>query len=260
MPINDDLKILELPLGNPTRSITEKDYLSLETEIIKKISDFQSENGNDIKFWLSRATWEVKQSKEAIQDSNMLNILKFSFKNELFLAPDQWSEVYSKIIELVRKAAESSPIIHPISKRIDRVSFKQKLLKFLSISAHPILSGKGERLAQKMLLAGLPTDHFDHAQEQRRFYLRRVRMDGYLDLNRREEVEAQANRILVRLRVELDSGKYTTGRDFFKACLDHLEQLTTQISRDDEQLDPYLEGLMYEQADRCIHRFTKADI
>lgn len=261
LPFASELSMLQYRIGAPGRLENSDEFKLLVQDVESKIAGFQSPNGNGLRFWLSKVLWEVRQSIDSVQDANMLRLMKFNHQHAFHLSPDQLSEVYIKVVQLASDAAWAKYKVDPNAKRVTKEVFVLRVLKFFERASNPIQGMKGGRLEQKMQAANLPEDYILAAQQQRIFYLRKLRQSsGYLEIDRRDEIEAHTSTVLLRLRNGLDTGQYKPGSEFFKACLQHLEQLDQKIARDDEKLDPYLEGLMYEQADRCVHRFTKAEV
>ena len=256
--INSDLKVLKLPLNSPARDLLDKDFVNLCNKISGKII-FKSPKGSDSSSWLSRTIWQVWHSTQNLENENLLKLQKVGHSLDIFLAIDQWNEMYRKILNKVQDAGNQKWESDSESKKIIKESFFL-LIKELSENArHPGLERKGgERLSEKMKQAQIPADSIETAQEQRRWYRSQILSPGYMDLNKRQEIEMNAQAQLHQILSQLDAGKLSdTGVQFHSRCLD----LLSQISSTKEEISlPLLHGYMYYLANRCLHRFVRGSI
>jgi hypothetical protein len=258
--VNDELSLLTHTHGTPVRDPDGKNFKTLERAISQRV-DMVSPNGTTVRDWLNRAYWEHFQSEEFLRLRCQKILHDFALLNDRFLASDQLTEVHNRVVQRTYDAARARNAINPERKRIQRSDFVSFVLESIDRQLHPQGAKKGEALERKMFEAKISPDHIANAQVQRRYYLTRMRAGGYLELDRRETIEARARQDFSRLLIELDtSTKTDNGPEFYKICLDRAAKLGTELSSQGEDLAPYIEGFLYEQAERCVHRFTRVKL
>lgn len=257
-PTNDELKLLRLPIDSPTRRLDSTAFTEMIDSFRVRVGKFLSPNGNDIQFLLERCFCQEHQSEDVVRENCLLKLMRFAQAKGLHLAPDQAEETYRKVLVLVQDAAKIDYSINRQAKQITRIEFELQITDLITYANNPNSEGKGNRLRGKMADAQLPDDYFADAQELRRDYLKKSRRGGYLEITQRENIEAVARASLLELKTELDAGTIVdSGLLFHKACLDKLKEVSQKMSPNDEHLNPFLKGFMYEQTDRCVHRFMK---
>lgn len=257
--VNDELKILTLPLTSPSRTASTDSFTKLCEQVRDKIPDYRSPNGSDVSSWLSRAVWEVCHSSEALENANLLKLRHVGCDLGMFLSEDQWDEMYKKILRKLQDAGRAKWEVDPEAKKLKRDEFLSWVQNLVSKTQHPGVGGKGEQLREKMERADIPPDSIEVAQEQRRAYRSRTLNPGYMDLSRLQDIEMNAQAHLHQLISKLDSGQLSdTGVEFHSRCLDCL----SEVRRHDNGEIPLflLQGYMYYLADRCLHRFTRVAI
>lgn len=256
LPINDELKILEYPLNSPLRQHPSEKLTSLCEQIISKLPTCCSPNGNNAAFWVSKAVWEVRQSIKAIEDGNVLKLIKYCENTGPYLASDQCHELYKKILCHVQHAAQAEWAINPDLKRVTRSNFLILLKELLAEATNSKKTSKGVLLNEKMKNAHLPPSTIEVAQEQRRVYRQLTLNPAYMDLSKRREAEMETQAHLNHLLSKLDAGSLAdSGVEFHSRCLDKLSEL--QQGFNGEIPLHLLQGYMYQLADRCLHRFTR---
>jgi hypothetical protein len=259
LPVNDELKVLTLPLSSPCRTSPADDFAKLCEQTLKKLPGYTSPNGSDASSWLSRVVWEVCHSSEALENANLLKLRYVGHALGMFLAEDQWDEMYKKILRRVQDAGRAKWEIDPAAKRLKRDDFLSWVQNLVSKAQHPGVGGKGEQLREKMEGAGISPDSIEIAQEQRRSYRSRALSPGYMDLSRRQEIEMDTQAHLHQLISKLDAGQLSdTGVEFHSRCLDCLSEVR-QHDKGEIPLS-FLQGYMYHLADRCLHRFTRVAV
>jgi hypothetical protein len=259
LPVKDELKILTLPLSSPHRSSPNDSFTKLCEQISERMPDCcKSPKGGDTSSWLSRTVWEVCHSREALENANLLKLRKLGYSLGIFLAEDQWDELYKKIVRRVQDAGIAEWKVDPEAKKLKQGDFLSWIKDLATKAQHPGVGGKGEQLREKMERAGVPSDSIEIAQEQRRSYRSHTLSPGYLDLSRHREIEMNTQAHLHQLMSQLDAGKLSdTGVEFHSRCLDLLSNVKSDTG---EVSLPFLQGYMYHLADRCVYRFTRASI
>jgi len=258
LPVNGELKVLTLPLSSPLRTSPTDEFTKLCKQITEKIPDYKSRNGSDTSSWLSRAVWEICHSSEALENANLLKLRRIGSDLGMFLAEDQWDELYKKILRRVQDAGRAKWEVDPEAKKLKQDGFLNWVKNLVSEAQHPGVGGKGEQLREKMERSGIPPDSIETAQEQRRSYRKRTLSQGYMDLSRRQEIEMDTHAYLHQLKSQLDAGQLSdTGVEFHSRCLNCLND----VRRHEGEVSlSFLQGYMYHLADRCLHRFTRVAI
>ncbi len=259
LSVNSELKILTLPLDSPKRIPLTHDFDKLCKKVLEKIPDYLSSKGSDASSWLSRLVWEECGSSQALEDNNRLRLRYIGSDFSMFLAEDQWDEMYRKILQKVQDAGRAKWEINPEVKKLKRDDFLSWFQNSIAKAQSPGIGGTGRKLHEKMERAGIAPDLIEVAQEQRRAYRMSILNPGYMDLSKRQDIERNAQAYLHQLVSKLDAGKCNdTGIEFHSRCLDCLSEVE---QRDNENVSlSFLQGYMYSLADRCLHRFTRAAI
>jgi hypothetical protein len=255
VPVNDDLKILTLPLSSPKRMGDSPGVAKLCQQINERIPNFKSSRGSNASSWLSRLIWEVGHSTKALEDKNLLKLRRIGNDLGLFLVEDQWNELYKKILQKVKCAGDARWEEDPSIKKFQRNAFLVLIKDLASKAQHPGISGTGGKLREKMERAKISVDTIERAQLLRIAYRNKILNSSYMDLSKRTEIEMNVMGRLHQLIPNLDDGKSgDTGLDFHDQCLEELKE----IQHDIEGVPLYfLQGYMYHLADRCVYRFSK---
>lgn len=259
LSVNADLRILTLPLDSPKRVSLTNDFDKLCKKVSEKISDYLSPKGSDASSWLSRLVWEECGSSQALEDNNRLRLRHIGSDLSMFLAEDQWDEMYRKILQKVQDAGRAKWEINPEVKKLKRDDFLSWFQSSIAKAQSPGVDGTGKKLHEKMERAGIAPDRIEVAQEQRRAYRMSILSPGYMNLHKRENIENDARAHLHQLVSNLDAGKCNdTGIEFHSRCLDRLSEVQQHDSENTSL--SFLQGYMYYLADRCLHRFTRTAI
>jgi hypothetical protein len=252
LPVNEELKVLTLELNSPHRTSPTDKFTKLCEKISGIIPDCSTSS------WLSRTVWEICHSSEALENKNLLRLMDVGLTLGIFLAKDQWDEMYKKILRKVQDAGSAKWEVDPDAKKLKKDSFLNWIRDLAAQAQHPSIGGQGDQLREKMKAAEIPFDSIENAQEQRRCYRNLTLSSGYMDLSKRQEVEMETQAHLHQLIAQLDAGKLNdTGVEFHNRCLDLLNQV-----RHDREGVPLslLQGYMYYLSNRCLHRFTRVVI
>ena len=256
--VNNELKILNMPLNSPNRSSTNNDLKNLCIKIDTKIPNYKTPNGSDITSCLCRTVWDVRHDEKSVEDSNIHKLRKSAPSFGVHLAEDQWDELYTKILRKVQDSGKAKWGIDPEAKKIKRQVFLTWIKEKATLAQHPSIGGTGNMLEEKMLKAGIPKDVIQNAKVQRIFYRRRILDPSYMDLSKREDTEMEIQANLQQLVSELDSEKLKdNGIEFHSRCLTRLSEM--RIGKQDVNLS-FLHGCMYSFTERCVHRFVRAGV
>lgn len=248
-----ELEPLKTPHAHTDRSA--KPFTKTRDALLAKLPDARSPNDNDVAFWVEHAHWEVFDSHTTLEYRNLHHLRTFGDEHGRHLQEDQWLEVYKKIVQRAQDAAMQLDQYAPEVGHIRKEEFAEWLLTVIDRAARPHQHGV-EALEDKLRAASL-ADRIDHAVSQRHEYQRRRFQSGYFTTVQREDVEAAARYQLNKLVVQLDAGEIAPGRPFYLRCLVELEALAQDFPGQKFIWTSFLEGYMYEVAQRCVHRFGR---
>jgi hypothetical protein len=257
-PPNKDLEILTHNHASPTRCCIPNPLQALNAEAKKRLVTFTSPNGHDCSFWLAFATWETKHDLSSVRNANLLALARILAKEGLYLAPDQSDEVYLKILAKVQQAADEDGYACPATKKIPQDDMRSWLRRIANDVAHPAANGTGKALRRKMAAAGIPDDSIQAAIEHRVSFRREILQQRYLTSNDLHLLEGEVSAKLLHLKSQLDAESFQdTGIQFHERCLSAIGNLQNSLGTVNKPPLAFIQGCMYDMADRCVHRFTK---
>tara|TARA_R100001132_G_scaffold27607_1_gene36922 strand:+ start:972 stop:1721 length:750 start_codon:yes stop_codon:yes gene_type:complete len=249
---------LVFPLDAPDRTKKLSESAELIKNIEHRIANFRSQNMNGINYWLANTKWDVLQSDELVSSSNKLRLQKVLIKRGSQLFPDQVDELYADIVALARKAAVADWGKDPKKKKWTATAFGDWLDTQANTRQYPPAIA-GTNLERKLLKASIPTQDISSCFEFRQRYLAERYMPQYLSVSSLQRIEGEVASVLHTLRARLDAGDFLDdGLKFHAECLSALSQL--QATMPEAPPLAILLGCMYSVADRCTHRFRRANV
>jgi hypothetical protein len=271
-PVQAELRILTDPLhaftldafrevltADEFRSLIEGELTTLIDNVVQRVGGYISENGHGVEFWLRNATWDERHSDDAVKNANLIKLRRILEREGHFLAYDQIDDIYNQLVWRVWQAGMADYRTDPQGKRLRRGDVIAWLQRTASALQHPARRLGGKRVREKMEAAELLPDAIEAALIDRRFYRREVLKPKYLKVTDIGLVESKVTATLRELRSQLDSGLFRDlGGSFHSLCLEKLSELQGSIRSDVPPPLAFLHGCMYDIADRCLHRFTKA--
>jgi hypothetical protein len=258
-PTHSDLQPLNLKLDCAERAEATEKLKMLAEDIAGRIAGFKSPNGHDAAFWADHVTWQVIHSVEAIENDNLLKLHAAVEGAGEYLAKDQLSELYAKLLNLVTDAAlERSD---RSKKKILWETLTEWFRAAIQDAVHPGAAGAGVKVHQKMEAATLAPDQIETAIEERRHYRLEVLTPRYMKLDERKLIEGEIRARLQQLRARLDAGELPDdGPRFHMACLTTLESIRSDIVGAAKPPSELMQGFMYTLTDRCLHRFRRTSV
>ena len=254
LPPNDDLSFLEGRIGSPDRNSRLSEAADLVADLEKRIDGFVSKNGNGVRYWLEKTSWDVRQSDDSTANSNKLKLNRVSTNRGYHLFPDQLDEVYAAFLALARSAAVAVWGNAPDEKKISKTKLENWLDSQLMTRLHPAPTA-GTKLENKLQRAGITQGDITACFESRQQYLAERYSPKYLTHSDIQLVEGEVGARLHTLRAQLDAGILEDdGHKFHYECLTAMDQLQEQLP--DTPL-AILQGCMYNITDRCVHRFRR---
>jgi hypothetical protein len=229
----------------------------LVTNVMTRVGDFTSPNGNDCSFWLVRTSWDVYQSIAALENEGLLLLEKIVEDLGFILAQDQRRELYSMLLNTVTVAAAARWERDPETKKIHHDPLATRLSEAATRVRSPGRAYASSPLAEKMVSAGLPGDVIEAAQEQHRRYRLEVLTSRYAPFRDRERIESEIEARLFRLKNDLDAGLLKdNGLQFHSRCLTELDLIRSEMPEGAALPRLLIYGMMYDVTNRCLHRFT----
>jgi len=227
-PVMDVLKILTFHRDTPAWKNGVDRIKDIDKDIEPRVGTFRSANGNDFRFWVQNAFWDVRHAEQAVHDSNLLKLGKLLSAQGLLLAPDQLEELYSKLLKKVWDASRIDPNVSPAEKRFLRDSLDTAIISMGKQIIFPL--GTAKKLREKMQYAQLPEDVCETAVDLTRHYRREHLKPKYLSCDSQRLIEAEVNAILQTLKCRLDNGIIADdGIGFHSLCLEELESLRHRL-------------------------------
>src|SRR5262249_33207650 len=103
-PVVSALRILCHPCGSPGRSPEDQGFISLRDEIEERFPSLMSPKGNGVAFWLQNCTWDQAHDEATVHKSNLLRLIKLSFREGFPLLPEIADIVLSELLARVKAA------------------------------------------------------------------------------------------------------------------------------------------------------------
>ncbi len=257
-PVNLALRPLTHSLNSPARRDCHAEISALIAEIVKKVGEFKSENGNGPDCWVYRTVWDEVHSLESIKNANISKLTKLVEEMGEILFSDQLEALYEKLLTMVLDAALTRWRDDPDAKKLKKVEFAQWFKQQHESTLYPSRAAGNELILDKMTKAQIPADAIDTANHLRRHYRRELLQPKYLNTSDRLSAEEEVRATLQDLRSQLDSNMIAdSGIEFHNRCLQQLGQL-----RNNPPISPMpplavLQGFMYSLVGRCLHRFVR---
>jgi hypothetical protein len=201
----------------------------------------------------------VIHEEQPIEAANILKVWELAQKHGQVLLPDQARTVYERLLTRVLRAGNADWDTELEAKVFKRAEFITWFEKAIYDAAHPGKGGAGKTLEEKLTDAKVADDIIETARTLRLTYLGRLFTPRYSDPEKRAELETEIDARLMRLRQKIDSGELeVSGPTFHSMCMDAIDQVHNELPIKDRPPLPNLYGFMYNLADRCTHRFVRA--
>jgi len=257
LPTSSPLTTLTLPLKSPNRELGNDDFDKLVNDIQEKVNGLMSPNNHDLIYWLKNTKWQVESETDVIIKNNA-KLMSIIMNKGIHLSGEVIeTKIYPQILDKAQNAAVVAWEIDSDAKKIRRNDFINWLDRNLNDAQYPSSVEAGEKLEEKMNRAKIANDYIITAQEERRRFRQERLNPKYLDLSDLDLIEGEMLSELKNLRLRLDSGEFNEGTPFLKVCQDKLRDLQDTLQSKSKPPLYYLDGCMYEIADRCAHRYHR---
>ena len=259
--VKKELALLTYDSNDSRRTEHSLKFRNLCDAVSKKIGDFKSPKDNDCVYWLHNAHWDVRESRQALRNSNLLLLHQLVLQRMgEHLFPDNANKVYDKLLHKVHDAAAPEKRANPK----EHIIRSEELFKWLStIVKQQLYPGTigNDTLKQKMEEAGLSSTSISTAIDQRRRYHKERLSPTYLSFLDTERIESDITAEMHQAFSWLDAEEINdTGPQFHTRCLDTLKEMKNTHSMSVDTPLSFYQGYMYEMTNRCLHRFSREAI
>lgn len=256
--VKKELDLLTYDNDDSRRDKHSTEFNTLCDSVTKKIGEFKSPKGNGCEHWLLNAYWDVRESRTALRNANLLLLQNFVFqKMGEHLAPDQTNIIYDKLLRKVHDAAAPEKRSNPNEKIILRDELLKWLKSVVYEQLYPSTIGS-DTLRIKMGEAKLPLTSISTAIDQRRRYRKERLSPTYLSVVDIEKIESDVAAELHQAYSRLEAEKVNdTGLQFHSRCLDLIKEVKNTHSMSVDTPLSFYQGYMYDITNRCLHRFSR---
>lgn len=221
------------------------------------LASVRSPAGNGADYWLARLRIDVGELI-AVQNQNLVRLNRQAVGTGAVLMPDQLEQCYLRLVGLAADAAARRRTVSAPERltRTQVIAFVEGLYETIDVGSRRSPAAK---LREKLQEAGLPEGDIIGAEELRKRYRLRSLDRAFLDLKpTARDVPDDVCARLNELRSELYSASSPeTGIAFHTRCLHAMADLHSRASEAAPSVAFY-QGAMYEQTERCVHRFVRA--
>lgn len=255
--VKKELEVLRYDRLDSRRNINSRGFQKLCEKVSKRVGDFKSAKGNDCEHWLKQVFWDVKESRQAVKEHNMILTLSVAKEMSHYLFSDQLEEIYNKLLQKVHNVAAPEKQASIEEKILKRDDLYQWLKKAIELQSSPSAIGS-DALKKKMNNAKIPEASVSMAVEQRRRYREERLSPKYLSLLDMEKVEGDIAAKLHQTLAGLDAGEINeSGVQFHSRCLNIIQGLHDSLSRTIQAPLYFFQGYMYDLTNRCLHRYAR---
>lgn len=221
------------------------------------LAGVRSPAGNGADYWLARLRIDVGELI-AVQNQNRVRLYGHALGTGAFLMPDQLDQCYLRLVGLAADAATRRRSVSEPERltRTQVIAFVEDLYETIDVGSRRSPAAK---LREKLHEAGLPEGDIIGAEDLRKRYRLQSLDRAFLDLRpAARDVPDDVRARLNELRSELYSASSPeTGIEFHTRCLHAMADLHSRASGTAPSVAFY-QGAMYEQTERCVHRFVRA--
>lgn len=253
--VDNGLQVLTHPRGAPTRDPAHPQSTTLCAAIEEKVPELVSDKGATCREWVFHCLWQDGVTLEMLTSRNQMALMQLAMRSEQLLIQEQIDSLLANLRDLVWDAGTAKWADDKNKKIFTshqiRNWWREKLTEIAERAAAP----SGRNLRRKM--SGLPEPVIKTAIEQRRRYSAAVRTPRYMDAGRGEQLGDLLRAELTTLQSEYVAGRVAANSvDFHAACLDQAKRASASRLSDGGDAT-FLQGLLYDIADRCLLDFNR---
>jgi hypothetical protein len=253
-----DLKMLTFPLAAPGRKANAKPFKTLHANLDGQFPGLKSPKGNGVNYWLKNCLWDVRHSEGAVRNDNLLRFIRLSIKEGLTLLPEPAEILLDELRALAKAAGDAK--WEP--DRDKKIILRETLYEWWRKRTRELIEGaatpSGGNLRKKMTDAGLPDELIELAVELRRDYAAAVRTSRYIEPEEGARLQSRVKAEVMALRANFIAGRLSLDASGFHAlCLDRMDAVNAERPEGSEDRSAFLQGCVYDIADRCLLRFER---
>jgi|GEM_PF-2455827 len=247
--IDSELSFMKVAVNDSLRDNTSVDKI-LNDHFDKFSSVLANSKGQTVEDWFKNCFWEVFPAQlESLKAQNLVKLERCILENyDLVLPPDQRLEIYQKILAFVSNAGVGEEKCGFSKEEI--IVWFDNILKDL---AAPKLGS--EKLIEKLEAAKVANDTQKTAREFRWMYQKESLNFNFYGRNQINGFKDKVHTLIQTLKIQYDNGSLNfNDSEFHKFCWDKVQNLAREHGINEE----IALGCMYDNTNRCTHRFTKA--
>lgn len=257
-PVVSALEPLTYDFASASRNPGSEGMKALKNELDARFPELASPKGNGIDFWLKYCFWDQRHSEDAVRKDNLLRLIRFSFKDDRPLLPEQ----ADGLLDELRAWAKAAGDFKWTPDRDKKIVTRSALLTWWEKRTTDLMQGatakSGGKLVDKMKDAELSDDLIAMAVEMRRDYAAETRAPRYLEVDDTERLRRRVSSEVQSLRARFVAGRIDIDPPGFHAlCLDRMDAVNAERAPGKEDQSAFLKGCMYDIADRCLLRFVR---
>ncbi len=250
--LHADLKILVLDIDAPERCIGNQNAYLLHRDVGNRLDGIESPAGWSPSNWLGHTCWDVAESEQAVEHSNLLRLEAWLEEIGDSLFSDQRQELYNRLLTRIVQIS-ALPLEKYSQRKLKRADLLNWMLGEIYRVRGQIPTKAGENLVHKMELAQIPTSTIENALNLRIAYRRHTLEPKYQQEEGYKSAELELTAVLNHMVAQLDTGFILkNGMTFHVACLEAVLAIRNRYG--DVELN-FLQGCMYSMTDRCRHRY-----
>ena len=258
MPVVAELDVLTYQLGSLGREPRGEAPVALLSELDRRFPELVSAKGNGTEYWVHNCQWSVAESLEAVRNANRLKLIGQSVTDGQPVLLEFADLLLDELRVMAKDAGAARWMPDPNGKIITSVEICQWWERRLNELADGAGQVSGGKLRRKLRDANLE-EFVDLASDLRRDYSAILHTSSYMSDDDRPRLQRRVKSEMNVLRSGLTDGTLDLdGPAFHTLCLKRLDEIGAEFGAGEVDLPAFLQGCMYDMADRCLHRFARA--
>lgn len=257
-PVMAVLGVLTYPLGAPGREPESDAVIALLEAIAQYCPKAKSAKGNGALFWIDNCVWDIRNDQANIASANLLKLIELSAHEGRYLFPEQAQVLLTELREWAKSAGEARWIPDRDKKIITRTTLCAWWDKRTGEIRDGAIAPGGGKLSAKLSEIGVGAEVIALAVEMRRDYAAAMRTPRYMAENEIASLQQRVKSEMMLLRARYSAGHLDIdGTAFLSMCLERLNSVNEDRPAGEQDRAAFLQGCMYDIADRCLHRFAR---
>jgi hypothetical protein len=257
-PVVSDLTPLTYAFESDARKPGCEAMTALETALNVKFPGLKSPKDNGCGYWLENCLWDVRHDLKTVQKANTVRLFTLAEKAGQPLLLEQINVLLTEMRVWVKAAGDAKWMPNKAKKIVTRAEavgwWQQRLAKLVQGTNAP----SGGMLAEKMKSANLPESLIAMAVDLRLGYAAKVRTATYMEPDLTEALQDRVKSTAQSLSADLAAGLLDLGGPQFHArCLAEMNAINNTRASGAKDQAAFLNGCLYDIADRCLLRFDR---